>query len=165
MHKAVAHSRLSRALERPVRRRIPATYAPCLNDVHGKINATQVSAVAAVRTIADVVAAVRRASRRDRAISIAGARHAMGGQQFGEGTLNLDMRGLNRMLEFDAERGTVTVQAGIDWPKLMRDYLLAQNGRSRQWGIRQKQTGADHLTIGGAISANIHGRGLQRGRS
>ncbi len=28
------------------------------------------------------------------------------------------------------------------------------------WGIRQKQTGAHHLTVGGALAANIHGRGL-----
>jgi FAD/FMN-containing dehydrogenase len=35
-----------------------------------------------------------------------------------------------------------------------------QAGRSVQWGIRQKQTGADNLTLGGALAANIHGRGL-----
>jgi FAD/FMN-containing dehydrogenase len=29
-----------------------------------------------------------------------------------------------------------------------------------RWGVRQKQTGADRLTIGGAVSANIHGRCL-----
>ena len=28
------------------------------------------------------------------------------------------------------------------------------------WGIFQKQTGADRLSIGGALAANIHGRGL-----
>jgi hypothetical protein len=28
------------------------------------------------------------------------------------------------------------------------------------WGIRQKQTGADRLTLGGAVAANIHGRCL-----
>ena len=31
---------------------------------------------------------------------------------------------------------------------------------TRAWGIKQKQTGADRLTLGGAVSANIHGRGL-----
>ncbi len=35
-----------------------------------------------------------------------------------------------------------------------------QQGQSRQWGIIQKQTGADRLTLGGAIGSNIHGRGL-----
>ena len=33
-------------------------------------------------------------------------------------------------------------------------------GRGRQWGIYQKQTGADRLSIGGALSCNAHGRGL-----
>ena len=48
------------------------------------------------------------------------------------------------------------------WPALV-DYLLkAQAGRpSSQWGIAQKQTGADRLTIGGALAANVHGRGLK----
>jgi FAD/FMN-containing dehydrogenase len=36
-----------------------------------------------------------------------------------------------------------------------------QEGASRQWGIVQKQTGADRLSMGGALSANIHGRGLR----
>ena len=30
------------------------------------------------------------------------------------------------------------------------------------WGIAQKQTGADRLSLGGALAANIHGRGLTR---
>jgi FAD/FMN-containing dehydrogenase len=30
----------------------------------------------------------------------------------------------------------------------------------RQWGIYQKQTGADRLSIGGALACNAHGRGL-----
>src|SRR5690606_8149378 len=29
-----------------------------------------------------------------------------------------------------------------------------------RWGIRQKQTGADDLTLGGTVAANGHGRGL-----
>ena len=33
--------------------------------------------------------------------------------------------------------------------------------RQSRWGIAQKQTGADRLTIGGALAANVHGRGLK----
>jgi FAD/FMN-containing dehydrogenase len=36
-----------------------------------------------------------------------------------------------------------------------------QAGRKKQWGIIQKQTGADRLTLGGALAANVHGRGLR----
>ena len=42
------------------------------------------------------------------------------------------------------------------------DYLeAAQQGEPQPWGIVQKQTGADRLSLGGAVSANVHGRGLQ----
>src|SRR5262249_26429843 len=52
------------------------------------------------------------------------------------------------------------VEAGMQWPDVIRAYLTRPGGMHSPWGIRQKQTGADRLTIGGAISANIHGRGL-----
>jgi len=85
----------------------------------------------------------------------------MGGQQFGSETILLDMRSLNRVLGFDRDRGLIDVEAGIEWPELMRWLLEAQQGAARPWGIRQKQTGADRLSIGGALSANAHGRGLR----
>ena len=70
-----------------------------------------------------------------------------------------DVYGL--VLNLDAEQGIVEVEAGIEWPQLL-DYLLkAQSGRDRQWGIVQKQTGADRLSIGGALASNVHGRGLK----
>ena len=73
----------------------------------------------------------------------------------------LDTTRFTRVLSLDRARGIVDVEAGIMWPALV-DYLLkAQVGRSRQWGMAQKQTGADRLTIGGALSANVHGRGLK----
>ena len=60
-------------------------------------------------------------------------------------------------------RGLLRVEAGITWPELIRGALKLQhpNGGSVVWGIRQKQTGADRLTVGGALASNIHGRGLR----
>jgi len=73
----------------------------------------------------------------------------------------VDMTGMRRVLRFDAGRGEIEVEAGIQWPELI-DYLVQeQRGRARQWGIAQKQTGADRLSVGGALAANIHGRGLR----
>ena len=66
--------------------------------------------------MAELQQVVRSAAALGQQISIAGGRHAMGGQQFGRGTLLLDMRHLNRVLELDAERGLVTMEAGIEWP-------------------------------------------------
>ena len=47
------------------------------------------------------------------------------------------------------------------WPALIEELLRRQAGSTRQWGIAQKQTGADRLTLGGALAANVHGRGLK----
>jgi FAD/FMN-containing dehydrogenase len=92
----------------------------------------------------------------------------MGGQQFARAGWMLDMRPLKRVLSLDRERGLVTVEAGIEWPDLIEElHRLQQPSQPRTradepapWSIVQKQTGADRLTIGGALSANIHGRGL-----
>ena len=84
----------------------------------------------------------------------------MGGQQFLSGGTLLDMRRLNRVRSLDLDRGLLEVEAGILWPDVIRAYLARPDGRHCRWGIRQKQTGADRLTIGGAMAANIHGRGL-----
>src|SRR3990172_1750151 len=71
------------------------------------------------------------------------------------------MTGMNRVLRFDAGKGEMEVEAGIEWPELVAYLLQAQEGSRKPWGIVQKQTGADRLSIGGALSANVHGRGLR----
>jgi FAD/FMN-containing dehydrogenase len=43
----------------------------------------------------------------------------------------------------------------------MAELRAAQIGREPAWSIAQKQTGADELSLGGALSANAHGRGLR----
>lgn len=84
----------------------------------------------------------------------------MGGQQFGTGTTLIDMRRLQRICDFDEDRGLITVEGGIQWPALLAFLDTVQRGKDRRWGIYQKQTGADRLTIAGALSCNAHGRGL-----
>lgn len=130
------------------------------NDIHSKLNATVVAEVVFPETEGEVVAAIRRAELEDRAVSICGGRHAMGGQQFGEGTMLLDLTGLDFVGEVDREAGTVEVGAGVKWPALIAALHAQQEGEEVVWTIRQKQTGADNLTLGGALAANIHGRGL-----
>jgi FAD/FMN-containing dehydrogenase len=85
----------------------------------------------------------------------------MGGQQFRTNGVVIDTTALCRPVDLDTERGLVTVEAGIDWPGLINHLLWAGAGQDDAWSIIQKQTGADRLTIGGALSANIHGRGLR----
>ena len=132
-----------------------------LNDVHSGLNPTTVRDVISVRSSEDIQRVVERAVRGRTAISVAGGRHAMGGQQFGADTLHVDTRSFNRVLNFDSGSGLVEVEAGIQWPELIEATLKHQQGAPRQWGIVQKQTGADRLSMGGCLSANIHGRGLR----
>ena len=132
-----------------------------VNDIHSQLNATRVRDVVTVGTATDLQRALRQANAAGQAVSIAGGRHAMGAQQFAADSILLDMRQFGRVRSLDRSRGIVEVEGGIMWPALV-DYLLKeQAGRSMQWGIAQKQTGADRLTIGGALSANVHGRGLK----
>ena len=146
------HARL-----RPVRRLAGPTW---VNDTHSALNRTAVSRILEPRTAAEVADLVAAAAARGEPLAIAGARHAMGGQQFLGGGLLLDMRRLNQVRWFDRGAAHFEVEAGITWPDVIRGYLALQRGPGSQVGIRQKQTGADRLTVGGAVAANIHGRGL-----
>jgi len=122
-----------------------------VNDIHSQLNRTWVARVRRPASTEELQSAIR--STRGTICTAAG-RHAMGGQQFAANATLLDMNAMRRVLAFDQERGIIDVEAGIQWPE-----LLAATRDSR-WGIRQKQTGADRLSIGGALAANAHGRGL-----
>ncbi|HLL50370.1 MAG TPA: FAD-dependent oxidoreductase, partial [Thermomicrobiales bacterium] len=134
-----------------------------VNDVHSQLNATLVRCIHRPVSVPEVREVVRGAGAECRTIAIAGGRHAMGGQQFGAGLDLLDMTGLDAVLDFDPERGEIEAEAGIMWPALIAWMYARQEGQTRRWGIIQKQTGADRLTLGGALSANVHGRVLGRG--
>lgn len=131
-----------------------------VNDIHAQLNPTLVDRVVPVDSEAALRAALAAARREGKAASIAGGRHAMGGQQFATGGILLDTRPMRKILHLDQERGIVEAEAGIAWPELIDGLIAMQAGSERPWSIIQKQTGADRLTLGGALSANIHGRGL-----
>src|SRR6266513_3967569 len=131
-----------------------------VNDVHSQLNRTRVREFLTPRTRDELAEIVRSASQRGLPISTSGCRHSMGGQQFATDSICIDTRSLDRVISFDQERGLVEAEAGIQWPKLIRAYLEAESGKQKQWGIAQKQTGADTFTLGGSLSSNVHGRGL-----
>ncbi len=146
----------------------PASHPPArmhsasvpVNDIHSKLNATRVDRIIAVDSEAALQAALAAARAAGKPVCVAGGRHAMGGQQFAAGAVLLDTRPMNRIVGLDVERGIVEAEAGIQWPELVHGLIGMQQGRQPAWGIIQKQTGADRLTLGGALASNIHGRGL-----
>jgi FAD/FMN-containing dehydrogenase len=128
-----------------------------VNDVHSRLNATEVREIAVPVTREEVQRFVRDGRARGLPIAVSGARHAMGGQQFRTGGLLLDLREMKRVFQLDDQLGLLHIEAGAQWPDVIRATAASR------WGIRQKQTGADDVTLGGSIACNAHGRGLLMG--
>ena len=131
-----------------------------VNDVHSQLNETRVAEVVHVDSLPALQQAVVRARSTGVPVAVCGGRHAMGGQQFVTGGILVDTTRMNRVLELDCERGVALLEAGIQWPTLMRELAGRQADDPRPWTFAQKQTGADRLSLGGAVAANGHGRGL-----
>lgn len=132
-----------------------------VNDVQSQLNATSVHRIIQPQSVNSIQAALKDAQREGRAVSVAGGRHAMGGQQFGRDTILFDMKQLNRVIHFDKSKGQIEVEGGIEWPELI-DYLnREQVGERESWTIKEKQSGVDRVSLAGSLASNIHGRGLQ----
>lgn len=138
-----------------------------LNDCHSGLNETEVARVARPESLSSLTNVMAEARGRDLGVSVCGGRHAMGGQQFGRGSVAIDCRGMNRPIGLDVDRGVVETEAGMTWPELAGFLNEGPDGHRGGggrfgWTIAQKQTGADEMTLGGALAANVHGRGLTR---
>lgn len=90
------------------------------------------------------------------AISIGGGHFSMAGQTASEKTLHIDMRDFDRVLLFQPETKSITVQSGITWRKI-QDVIDPKN-----LSLKIMQTYAN-FTVGGSISVNAHGRYLGQG--
>jgi FAD/FMN-containing dehydrogenase/uncharacterized membrane protein YhaH (DUF805 family) len=84
-------------------------------------------------------------------ISVGGGRFSMGGQTASPGSLHIDMRGLDRVLDFNAAEKWIRVQAGIRWCDIQRQV------DPHDLSVKIMQTYAN-FTVGGALSVNCHGR-------
>jgi FAD/FMN-containing dehydrogenase len=132
------------------------------NDVHSGLNPSRHARVCIPHDATQIAETLHAAAKAGQCVAIAGAQHAMGGQQFADGGWLLDTRALDGIIDFDPVSGHVCVGAGTRWPTLQRFLETQRDPQGRGWAIRQKQTGADDFSLGGALAANIHGRGLDR---
>ena len=128
--------------------------------MHAQLSSARVFAIEQPSDLDGVRKAFELAKTEEKNICIAGGRHSMGGQPFGEDAVLIDTRKLGRVIGFDAEAGLIEVEPGLMWPQLLAYLASAQRGREKTWTFAQKQAGADRMTVGGSLSANIHGRGL-----
>lgn len=134
-----------------------------VEDIHSRLNVVYHQDVVRINSVSRLISEIDYARSQSMSVAVSGGRHAMGGQQFVMDGLLLDMRSLNAIIDLDRKKGLVKVQAGIQWNELINELALIQKDQDYQeiWSIVQKPTGADNLTIGGCLSANIHGRGLK----
>ena len=125
-----------------------------VNDMQGQLSGTLVYKIVTPDTIDGVQEAMKLAQTEERNVCISGGRHSMGSQAFAADGVLVDTRKLSKVLALDNDKGLIEVEAGMQWPELLE--TLHQT----PWTFRQKQSGVDRVTIGGSLSANMHGAGL-----
>ncbi len=125
-----------------------------VNDMQGQLSGTMVYRILTPDTLEGVQEALKLAQSEERGLCIAGGRHSMGSQAFASDGVLVDTRKLNKVLVTDQDRGLIEVEAGMQWPELLETL------HKTPWAFNQKQSGVDKVTIGGSLSANMHGAAL-----
>ena len=123
-------------------------------DDASRLNQTQVSEVWHIPVDeeypeAQLAELLERARKDGSKVSIAGARHSMGGHTIYPGGIVINTIPWNQM-ELDAERNILKVQAGALW----EDILPYLNKHGKSVAIMQSN---NSFSVGGSISVNCHG--------
>ncbi|WP_051287005.1 FAD-binding oxidoreductase [Paenibacillus taiwanensis] len=122
----------------------------------GRVMSARIFETIVVSTDADIQQALTKARRLHKKISISGARYSQGGHIFYEDAIVLDMRAYNQMLRLDKAHKVLRVQSGATWEQV-QDYINPHG-----FAIRMMQS-SNIFTVGGSISANVHGRDPNEG--
>jgi len=118
-----------------------------INDITG-LNPTAVANSLAPRSLTELQQIIK---THEGFFSIGGGRYSMGGQTAAENSLHIDMRLLNRVIEFRPAERVIRVQAGMRWRELQA--IIDPHGLA----VAIMQSYAN-FTIGGSLSVNAHGR-------
>ncbi len=125
------------------------------NDV-SRLNPIHVRQIIQPTTIEEIRSKILEAQRLNLRISIAGKRHSQGGQQSCEDCIVLDMLSFNKILLLDVKNLIIRVQSGATWDQIQR-YINPFN-----LSLEVMQT-SNIFTVGGSLSANVHGRDVRYG--
>lgn len=118
-----------------------------INDV-SCLDRTAVYGIVQVTSDAEIKSALTFARENKLKVSMAGARHSMGGQAFYKNAVVLDIMKFNQM-SLDADNKVLTVQSGATW----HDIQIFLHPR---FAVKAMQS-TDIFTVGGSISVNAHG--------
>ncbi|PJE62583.1 FAD-binding oxidoreductase [Candidatus Roizmanbacteria bacterium CG10_big_fil_rev_8_21_14_0_10_39_6] len=118
------------------------------------VDKTSIYGIVSITDENDIKDALQFAKANDLKVSLAGAKHSMGGHAFSQGNLVLDMTSFDTVI-FDKEKDTVKVQSGATWHEI-------QEVIHPTHAIMAMQS-TDIFTVGGSISVNAHGMDHQAG--
>jgi FAD/FMN-containing dehydrogenase len=119
-------------------------------DDASKLNATLVAGIFQPQSVMEIRHLIAEAKRMGRKISISGARHTMSGQIAYPNSIHLDMLKFDQIV-YDERDRTITVQSGATWKQIQLE--LSKHGRA----VRVMQD-SNIFTVGGSLSANVHGK-------
>lgn len=128
--------------------------APGYIDDASRLNETQIAEVFDVPVDSQnpegqIAELLRRAQVNNLRVSVAGAKHSMGGHTIYPGGIVINMIPFNHM-ELDEARNILKVQAGALW----KDILLYLDQHGRSVSVMQSN---NSFSVGGSISVNCHG--------
>ena len=132
-----------------------------VNDVHSKLNRTHVDSIIRPESVEQLAGSSRSSHGPGQGCLHRRRPSRDGRTAVRRGGLLVDTRALNRIVSFDVERGHIAVEGGTQWPADHRPSESGADGGGPQWGIYQKQTGADRLSIGRRAGVQLSRAGSQ----
>jgi len=125
---------------------------PIVSDASG-LNPIKVAVIIQPTSSNEIILAIKNSNGK---ISIGGAKYSMGGQIAYQNSVHLDMRQFNKIINFDKNAQTITVQSGITW----RDIQSYIDPYGLSISVMQSYA---NFTLGGSLSVNAHGRYIGAG--
>ncbi len=116
-----------------------------------RIYSANVSEVIHVKNTSDISNGIIKANKYNKKLSISAKRHSQGGHTFYKDAIVLDVSKYNKILSFDKNKKTITVQSGTTWEQI-QEYI-------NPYGLSIKvQQSSNIFSVGGSLSVNAHGR-------
>ena len=125
------------------------TTSTTINDF-SRLNKTNIHSLKTPSSYQELQEIVAYAKKNKLKIAIAGIRHSQGGHAFFTNAIVINLKKLNRILDFDPDKKLITVQAGTTWNTIQE--FLHPHGCA----VKIMQF-ANLFTIGGSLSVNCNG--------
>ena len=119
------------------------------NDI-SRLNPESVSQIIRVNEKSDVINTLKNLPQNTR-VTISGTRHSQGGHIVYPNAVVLDMTGFNKIISISPEDRSIIVQSGATWAQVQE--------AANEFGLAVKVMQSSNIfSIGGSLSANVHGR-------